>query len=405
MPTHVLFVDDEPNVLAGLRRMLSPFRSIWEMTFATSAAEALEILQRQPQDVIVSDMRMPLMDGSQLLEEVRKLHPGTVRIVLSGHCDEETALKSVSPAHQYLAKPCDPALLRSTIDRAIALKDLLLDPRTRSVISKMDSLPSLPTLIADLLKELRQPDCSLRRVGEIISQDVAMTAQVLRIVNSAFFGLRNEVSSPEAAVVYLGQNLISSLVITSHIFRQADDAMREWLALDRLWLHGIQTATMARIIAQTETKDQKMIGDSFAAGLMHDGGRLILAVSFGDRYRMALVRARQEHRRLTEAEREDFGVTHAEVGAYLVGIWGLPHPITEALAYHHAPRNCVNQEFSPLTAVHVACVLAHERAAAQEGEIHEALDTEYLIRLGLENRLDLWRQPCEAALLEREEVA
>jgi HD-like signal output (HDOD) protein/CheY-like chemotaxis protein len=390
MPTRILFVDDEPSVLAGIGRIFHSMRGEWLLTFASGGAEALRILEEQPHEVIVSDMRMPQMDGAQLLAEVRRRYPGMVRIILSGHSDQELILKSIGPTHQYLTKPCEPEVLISTIRRAAALSQILTDPRVKAVVAEVETLPSMPTVFTELVEELQRPTCSLEGVGEVISRDPGMTTQILHLVNSAFFGLRREISSPAAAVTYLGLTTVTSLVMTFHIFRQIDESCRGWLGVDRLWQHSMNTGAVAKAIAQLETKEKRKVDDAFVAGLVHDAGRLILAGNFPQRYREAMALAGKQQRPLVDLERELLGATHAEVGAYLVGIWGLPNSITEALAYHHCPRDSVGESFCPLTAVHAACVLESALHEGGVGTGPAVPDVAYLEKLGLAGRFQTW---------------
>jgi HD-like signal output (HDOD) protein/CheY-like chemotaxis protein len=403
MPIRILFVDDETNVLDGLRRMLRSMRNEWETAFAPGGAEALALLETQAFDVIVSDMRMPRMDGAQLLNEVRERWPHMVRIILSGHSDYEMILKSIGPSHQYLTKPCEPTLLRRTIDRAVALSRLLSDVRARPIVSMMDNIPSMPTLYADLVAELQRSDSSLQRVGEIIAQDVGMTAQVLRLVNSAYFGLRQPINNPSAAVTYLGISTVTALVMTLHLFQQVPPTIRGWLEIDRNWAHGMRTAVMARAVAECETKDRRFLDDAFTAGLIHDAGRLTLGTNLSETYRKCLEGARRSGVPIAVAERRYLGVTHGEVGAYLIGLWGLPNSIVEALAHHPDPSACVHPEFSTLTAVHVACTFENARHAGTSVEENGSqgwpwLDMAYIQRLGLTGRLPVWRESCEAIM-------
>ncbi len=115
----VLFVDDEPKVLAGLQRMLRPLRHEWRMTFAAGGAEALAMLERGPFDVLVTDMRMPGIDGPQLLEEVRRRFPHVLRIALTGQYHGDAVQRSAALAHYHLAKPCDPDMLKEAIGSEI----------------------------------------------------------------------------------------------------------------------------------------------------------------------------------------------------------------------------------------------------------------------------------------------
>jgi len=395
MKKKVLFVDDEPKVLQGLRRMLHGMRSEWEMGFAESGQEALEAMQNTPYDVLVTDMRMPGMDGSQLLSEVMKRYPNVIRIVLSGQSDQETVMRSVGPAHQYLSKPCDAETLRRTIVRACSLRELLASDPLKRLTSRLTTLPSLPSLYSRLMEELRSQDASLSNVGRIISSDAGMTAKILQLVNSAFFGIARQVTSAQQAVTLLGLETIKALVLSIHIFSQFDRSALPVHLAEGLWRHSVTVGLFARAIVRLERRDQNLSDNSFTAGLLHDIGKLVLAANLADQYRAVLSSVENEGLALTEAEREQFGATHAQVGAYLLGLWGLPDPIVEALAYHHCPSNCQSEELTPLTVVHAANFFENQLAGWHTcGE--QQLDEDYFERLKLSDRLNAWKQACLA---------
>lgn len=387
----ILFVDDEPLVLEGLQRMLRPMRHEWEMSFAESGAAALELMAATPRDVVVSDMRMPGMDGAQLLAEVTRLHPRTVRLVLSGYADQELIMKSVGLAHQYLSKPCSAEQIMAAIEQACASRDLLTNESLQRLIARMDSLPSLPSLYTQLVSELKSPDASIKRVGEIISLDLGMTAKILQMVNSAFFGLRRRVSNPGDAAMFLGIDTIMSLVLAIHVFSQFNETSVQGFSPQALWAQGMAAGQSAKRIVKAEGQDTKMSEAAFTAGLLHDVGKVVLATSLPEWYGEAFRLEREEHFPFIEAELQVLGATHAEVGAYLLGLWGLPDAVVEAVAYHHRPGKCPSQAFGPLTAVHVADAFAHE---AQGEEPSGGCDMEYLAGLGLAGKLDGWRDIC-----------
>jgi len=385
----ILFVDDEPRVLDGLRRMLRPLRREWHMSFAQSGREALEILAAEPCDVIVSDMRMPGMDGVALLGEVMRRHPGTVRIALSGHAEMEMLLESVRAAHQYLAKPCDTQTLKTTVERACALRELLTGGDLTAMIGRLDSLPSLPALYMEIMQELGTQEASINRVGQIIEQDLGMTAKILQVVNSAFFGLRRHVTCPSQAASLLGLDVIRSLVLTTQVFSQFDN-LGAALELEALWSHSIQVGTLAKAIAAAQGVDGKSRDHSLMAGMLHDVGKLVLADQHPGRYASVVVVAGREGLEDWQAEQDEFGCTHMEIGAYLLGLWGLPNPIVEAVAFHHRPHTSAGLGFTPLSAVHVANVLLrHGGVAPGDGEA-TPLDRDYLERLGVQEQVPVW---------------
>jgi len=390
----VLFVDDEPMVLRGLQRMLSEIDCDWQMEFVESGDEALALLAEQAFDVVVSDMRMPKMDGASLLNEVRRRYPDMVRIVLSGHSERELILRCVGATHRYLAKPCDAQDLRRTVMQAVALRQTLTNSSLRSLVSQMSRIPSAPHFYREIVNQVQAPEKSLRDLGRTISQDIGMTAKILHIVNSAFFGLPRHVSDPVHATCLLGFDVMRALVMTAHIFTELGNHGTDDLGIDSLWNHSTQTGAIARNIATAEGRDPQECDHAFMAGLLHDTGKLILAVNLPGQYREMVALSTEKGVAPLAAERHVFGATHAEVGAYLLGLWGLPDPTVEAVAFHHRPGECLAATFAPVTAVHVADALQHEQHGTP-GELQAGqLDPDYLERLKLTERLPVWREQC-----------
>ncbi len=401
MKKRILFVDDEPLVLSGLQRMLRGFRHEWTMAFAESSQAALEQLalacaEKEPFDIVVSDMRMPGMDGAQLLDEVMQRYPETVRIVLSGQSEQEAILRVIGSAHQFLSKPCDPETMKKTITRACALRDKLAQPSLKKLVSQVTTLPSLPGVYMQLVEELQSPEASVQRVSELIAHDVGMTAKLLQLVNSSFFGLPRHVESPAHAASLLGLNLLKPLVLSASIFSQYENSCLKGYSLDEAIVHSLMVSSLAKQITSSQTEDQQMVEDTMLAGLLHDVGQLVLATNLPKEYGDAMELAEKEAIPLFEAEMELLGASHADIGAYLLGLWGLPDPIVEAVAFHHEPSKCPHEEFSPLTAVHVANVLGYETLLSEEIGRAPEIDLDYLERLEIASKLPQWRNMIQA---------
>lgn len=390
MKKRILFVDDNPDMLSSLRRMLRVMRSEWEMGFVGGGREALEKLAEVPYDVVVSDIRMPEMDGVELLTRIKKLYPRMVRIALSGQSDQEVVLKSVGPTHQFLAKPCDADSLKAVILRSCALQDLLSDSSLQKIVTELESLPSLPSLYLEIIEELRSPKSSLAKIGAIISKDIAMTAKILQLVNSAFFGMPQHISSPAHAATLLGVNIVKALVLSVKIFSSYSTSMSEQLNIKRLWNHCNMTAVLTKEIARVEKFDRKMTDDAFMAGILHNVGILVLASNMPKQYNKVLQIAEKEKKRLVEAEQIVIGKTHAEVGGYLMGLWGLPDSIVEAIYFHHTPSKSPVITLGPLTAVHIANAFETTKPATEDAPIESYLDMEYLSKLGITDRIPSW---------------
>ncbi len=395
----ILFVDDEQRVLDGLRRSLSRQRSRWSMAFVDGGEAALEAFAEQPFDVIVTDMRMPGMDGATLLCEIKERYPDTVRIVLSGHSEHEAALKSVSTAHQFLSKPCEAAKLQEVVERSCNLQQLFADAALKKAIGKTDSLPSLPTTFAELRQRLDDPEVSIAEVAEVIERDMAICAKVMQIVNSSFFGLPQNISDIQKAVSYLGTRTIQDITLSVEVFRPfATSGEGAKSFFEGLQKHAYLTALLARKLVDHPNQGD----DAFMAGLLHDIGKLILASQSPEDFEQVLDAMLSRGVSMDQVEREILGTGHAEVGAYLLGIWGLPNTVVEAVAHSHHPGQVHHESFEVLSAVHVADFLSHSLMNGETGSergVDPTLDVDYLGRLGVAERLPEW-QALAAEVLE-----
>lgn len=393
MNKRILFVDDEPMLLQGIQHSLRGMRAEWEIELANSGAEALETMAQTPVDVVITDMRMPGMDGAQLLELVKAKFPRTVRIILSGQSDRETILRSVGPSHQYLSKPCDLDELKQRLMRAFALRDMLDDPHLKEVIGRLKTVPSLPALYVAVTEALRSPETPIKKIGDLIAQDMGMCAKVLQLANSAFFGLSCHVSSPQQAVSLIGIENLKALVLSVQVF--SDFGVHPAQDLGFLWDHSMTTASFAKAIARVELSARGVMDDAFTAGLLHDVGRLVMACAFGAEYQQVLQRAGEPGALLARCEADAFGCTHNEVGAYLLGLWGLSDSIVEAVAWHHQPAQAQPRSFSALIAVHAADYYDNEIHVHPPSDEESVIDEPLLTQLGLQRQLTSWVKACQ----------
>ena len=389
MMRSILFVDDDGKVLRGLKRMLFPFAGLWQTEFAGSGAEALAILGKRTFDVMVADLRMPEMNGAQLLAEVAVRFPQMVRIVLSGTLEQDLRLQAALSAHQYLSKPCSPEVLKATLDRTFALRDLLVEPGLRELISRTTSLPSTPAIYVTLMQAVRRTEVTIQEIAAVLAQDAGMTAKILQLVNSSAFGIQRQITNPEDAVLLLGIDSIRALALSASAFSMFRTHMCQRFSIAVFQEHSAAVASLAQAVAKSRNVPKPAMDDAFAAGLLHDVGKLILASNYPDKYEQLLAEAATGDRKITQLEREVFGTTHAEVGSYLLWLWGLPDTVVEAVAFHHNPSRCPDNSFGPLTAVHVADVLEHEitdgAPAAQT-----SLDNAFLTRIGMAGEVPAW---------------
>lgn len=368
----ILFVDDEKNILDGVRRMLHSARNRWEMAFFSSGEAALLASKERAFDVVVTDLRMPGMDGAELLGQIRQQFPGTARIILSGYSEPALAARAAPVAYRVLGKPCNVKELTDTIERVCTLQDVLCTPALRQIIGTITELPSWSSAHAALIVALRDPCTPIADVVTIIQQDVAMSAKVLQLVNSGFLGLPHKATTVEHAVNYLGLDKIRTLALDSETFRVLVPDERLPDSFGRTTQqHSQRTAIIAGGLALAPELREA----AFVAGLLHDVGKLVLASTMPDVFCAVVAKMNDQGSTQAEAEEELLGISHAEIGAYLLGLWGINDMVVEAIAHHHHPTRVSEAGLDCAGAVYMADLLAHELEIHPNDPLGEELRT------------------------------
>jgi HD-like signal output (HDOD) protein len=366
-------------VLRGIERALLDRADDWELEFADSGREALELLGRAPCDVVVSDMRMPAMTGVDLLERVHALYPGTVRVILSGQSDDDSAARLAHVAHQFLGKPCSADHLCGVIERAESLQRLL-SPTTIRAIAGGGALhlPPAPRVFAELSRVLQAENASVNQIAGIIARDPPLSAKLLQFANSAYFCSGSPVTDIQTAVTRIGTRPLRSLVLALELGSGS--------GAHRLSVPGLDVEAMRMCALRASVLARDVLGDNSAgqiagtAALLSDLGRVVLAAGL-PAVREVWTAATTTGTAFQLAELQAFGFTHATVGAYVLGLWGLPPSIFEPVAHHHTPSESTEIGFGVTGAVHLATSLASG---------HDP-DLEYLQGRGVGDRLDAWR--------------
>ncbi len=379
---NIVFVDDERELLDGLRARLYKHRSSWNMKFVESGEEAIAIFEKEPVDLLVSDVRMPGMDGGQLLTAVKQRWPKTMRIIVSGYSDPAQAARLTSLAHQYLAKPCEDRQVENVLERCFNLQELLAQESLRNVVGNVAKLPAMPKTYARLQQALAQPSVTAAEIGDIVTSDAAIATKVLQITNSAFFRLRKPMVRIKDAVTYLGFATVRNLVLCAEIFSQWKIGPElPGVDLQTLQLHAQQSAAACKSLNGGCVSPD----DAWLAGLLHDIGYWVLIQECPREMAEAMEQSRAQRLPLWKCELQRIGASHAQVGAYLLGLWGLPYPIVEAVALHHTPTAIVPHGYDLLSALAVSHALL-DRAAAHAvpptGDDTPEVDASYLAGVG-----------------------
>jgi HD-like signal output (HDOD) protein/CheY-like chemotaxis protein len=392
-PNHkkrVLLVDDERMVLNVYQTALRRAAPDWEVEIAESGAKALEMMRERAFDIVVTDMRMPEMSGSQLLAELQEHHPATARVVLTGYTEQERVLQSIGSVHQWLSKPCNVKTLQNTLARIFDLQEHIHEPWIKEIAGKIRSLPSLPELLFRVLDELQTPYSTPEQIASFVCRDAGMTARLLQLVNSAFFGFSQPVRDVTEAVQLLGVGTVRALALSMKVFSCFD--IKDYPGLDahKLYYESLVVGTLARNLLAVDSADTPEQEAAFTAGLLRGVGCLVLATSLRETYAELLTEAGKSQQPLPEIEQKALGITHAEVGAYLMGLWGLPVQITEAIGFQYRPSSSANRGLNALTGLHVAQAIAGASRAHETLRLSVPLDTTYLRECGVEEHLPRW---------------
>jgi putative nucleotidyltransferase with HDIG domain len=389
---HILVADADAKTLEEFRQALG---QQWKITGVGTGAAALEELKKQAYDGLVASLYLPDLEPAQLLNRVRSKYPSLVRFVVAAEKDRDRVVKEVLGAHQFLIRPFDADGLRTTVERALAFDRWVDSDKLRKLVSRMRTLPTVPAVYLELLAALRSADSTTEEVGALIAKDMAIMTKLLQVINSAYFGLPRTVTSPEEAVGLLGFETVKSMVMAIKLLNQYDRIKTGDFSIERLWQHSTAVAHNARRLVLLQTGQRPLAEEAYTAGLLHDVGKAVLAGNFAEQYQGAESLAHKEQIPMCEVEKQIFGASHGELGAYLLGLWGLPMDVLEAAALHHHPARASNKAFTPLTAVHIANVLQYHAAREVSGEVPPKIDMEYLAEIGMVECLPAW---CEEIL-------
>jgi HD-like signal output (HDOD) protein len=332
---HILFVDSNINLLEALKRTLRDHNEQWQLHFCETSASALQSLQQHPIAIVVSETQLDGEDGSELLKQIQQQYPSTTRLLFSGQALRTPAQEIVHHAHQFIAKPCDSETLIATLERVIELRNLLNNPAMTEMVNSLGSLPSLPASYQQMIEALQSDNTSLADIGEIVAKDLGMSTKLLQMVNSAFFGLPQQISSPQHAVTLLGIETVSNLALGAAIFSRLDQSLIDEFKLEPLWQHSQSVSGLVRQLGMATGMSRQELETPVMAGMLHDLGKLILASQNPQEYRRIIAQADQQTMPVFEAEAEALWCHHAGIGAYLMGLWGLPFSAVEAVAHHH----------------------------------------------------------------------
>ncbi|MEG2802583.1 HDOD domain-containing protein [Stenotrophomonas sp.] len=356
----ILLVGDQASLSAELMDFIADLGEEWQPLTASDGQAAMNIVAAGPIDAVIACPALPDLNATTLLGQIRTLRPETIRIALveAAQGNRPPPARLIGVAHRFLPMPLAPEVLLEALTSLEELRELLDSARLRSAIGRIEKLPSPPHLYLSLTQALEHDDdTDTADVSKLVAADPAIAAKVLQLSNSAFFNSGRTISDLRTAVTRLGLSTLRDLVLASEVFSAPPLSGAERNSLQ-------QRALLASRLAA------KLLPDSSAelgatAALLADIGLLLPGV---------------RNERLP-AEPGDDRPGHAEAGAYLLGLWGLPMPIIEAVAFHLQPQKSNTRSFWVTGAVHVALALVNG----------DPVDEDYLQRAGVLQKLPQWR--------------
>jgi HD-like signal output (HDOD) protein len=382
----VLYLEESREMVANFLREVGDRK--WEVSHAATATEALEIARKQPVDVALLSASTSNTDIIDLAGDLTQIHPKLTTFILGD--DAEASQAYVTGRYQFFPNSHDPGPLIAAVERMAILVSWLTNNTTIEMVSGIHSLPTIPSNYQGVIRIINSPNASIQEIGDAMEKDMGMTSRVLQVANSAYYGFSKNITSPTQAALLIGVETLKSLVRYTHVLNNFPHTPASQAIFDRVWRHSIGVASVARKITMLHTKDENLAEEAFTAGLLHDIGKLVLISIKPDEYRDAIRQSGETKTLLHLIERVKLGTTHAETGAYLLSLWGLPYTILEAVAWHHYPGASKLKTFSPLTAVHVANIAEHRRLDLAEVKAIPPLDENYLAGLGVANEVPHW---------------
>ena len=389
----ILFVDDNENVINGIQRLMRPYRDQWQFFFTRSGPDALAIMEKQQIDLIISDMMMHEMRGDELLTKVSQLYPATVRMILSGYADEETLKSGLKVAHQYLSKPCTSDILREAIAQVFKIQGCVNNPRIIAGVGDVSKLPSLPKIYQELNAAIANEETTTTDIAKIFASDMVLSAKLLQLINSPYFGLNRFISNLNEAINLIGVKRLNNLVLSVHLktsFPIRNPEMERYM--EYLWQDAGRVSELARLIALSENQQEDRPDQAYLGGLLHNMGLLIFFSGAEDKLKCYLDKVKTTDLPVEQLENEIFGYTRSEAAAYILSLWKIPPRIIEAILLQTTPHETEYNDVNALTAVHVAACLLKPTVSDDYSRLFEmTLDTDYLQRIKKLDRVTDWQ--------------
>ncbi|MEW5796513.1 MAG: HDOD domain-containing protein [Candidatus Zixiibacteriota bacterium] len=394
----VLYVGGDRSLVDFVQQIERYCGGGWRGETAAAGKEAIEACIGAQYDLVIAESSLVNPSVHELMGYLRENQPAALRYVVVDTADKSSMLRFFAEAHQVIARPVQTSALARQLQNALNLQGIFTNPQVKSRIGAIKSLPCLPQTYSRLTAELRSENSSARRVAELISVDAAITAKLLQVVNSAYFGMSRRITDVFHAVNLVGMSTVQSLVLSAGVFEQFQGVSFPQSSMDEIYQDSISVGARSRLLAHSFGLHPGAVEEALLGGMLHDIGRLLMAKCFADELKRAVEAAKERGLTLIAAEEQILGVSDSVIGAYLLSLWGLAHPVVEAVALHYRPRQCPAPVLGPLTTVHLAWAITHDEKRRIRSDRESSVDMDYLATLGIHGQLPALRAFCAGAV-------
>lgn len=397
----ILALCTRKDIIVKIERELSNLELSYHLLELYDCNEIHETLRNTELDIIAIDMNLPDCEYLSVLKMIKEDYPHLVRILIAEEWSKELVVMTNDLVHLIIEKKFLSEMLVNTIIRAEQMRELLKNDKLTQLINSFDELPIMQNVYIELLHLLQTPDVPLKKIGDLISKEYSLTAKVLQVANMSIFAHLGRINNPQQAVVFLGTNVIRAVILYLQVFSFDTNNPKEFKFINQLESHCLQVSELARKISSKNQSNNEINDDTFTAALLHDIGKLII-ITKTNKLNEILEYSEKNRCEIWKAELEILGTTHAEIGAYLLSLWGFPSSVVNGVAYHHQASKSKSKEICPLTFVHIAESLIHQNKLVDESVFYEKIDSAYINSLGLEDYAkEIYNQVIESVSAEQ----
>lgn len=365
----------------------------WEFIRFDSRESLLLLLEERTCDAVIIPCSMRAQVDIEFMSRVADMQPHSVRIFLGAEYWNAThKAKAADIAHRIYPSKATVEDIGASLEYQIKLLKLLNRSSLQKYVAKVGCLPSPPKLYTQLTDAVNSEMADLTEISGIVEQDPAVVAQVMKQVNSAFFGFNRTITDLKEAISMLGVRNLRSLALSSQLSNQFKSS-RNWeqFSFEELNQRSLLVARLAQAICRRAGANKSTQDQAFLAGLLHDIGILIMASHDADQYKQLLNYSAKKQKPIYLVEKAAFGFFHGEVAGALLALWNLPPQVIEAVMLHHVPHLSKETNFSPLTAVHVADAMLPSVYVEGECDLASDLSLRYLDQVGVMEEVPQWR--------------